>query len=97
MVEKKDGKELVLKKNFQLDLAKYLSEKDFVYGPEPELYGPIAGFYSYGLNGKAMKNNLENVIRKVFTKNGFFEVEYPLICPEIIWEASGHLKGFNDQ
>ncbi|NMA44375.1 MAG: glycine--tRNA ligase [Candidatus Diapherotrites archaeon] len=96
MVEKKDGKELVLKKNFQLDLAKYLSEKDFVYGPEPELYGPIAGFYSYGLNGKAMKNNLENVIRKVFTKNGFFEVEYPLICPEIIWEASGHLKGFND-
>ncbi|HNV01097.1 MAG TPA: glycine--tRNA ligase [archaeon] len=96
MVEAKSSKELDLKKNFQLDLAKYLGEKDFVYGPEPELYGPIAGFYSYGLNGKAMKNNLENAIRKVFTKNGFFEVEYPLISPQIIWEASGHLKGFND-
>ena len=84
------------KKDFQLELAKYLSEKDFVYGPEPELYGPIAGFYSYGLIGKAMKNKLEDCFREVFTKNGFFEVEYPLISPQIIWEASGHLKGFND-
>jgi len=84
------------KKDFQLELAKYLSEKDFVYGPEPELYTPIAGFYSYGLVGKSMKNNLENTIRKVFTRNNFFEMEFPLIVPEIVWEASGHLKGFND-
>ena len=84
------------KKDFQLELAKYLAEKDFVYGPEPELYAPIAGFYSYGLVGKAMKNNLEQTIRTVFTRNNFFEVEYPLVSPEIIWEASGHLKGFND-
>ncbi len=84
------------KKDFQTELAKYLAEKDFVYGPEPELYSPVAGFYSYGLVGKAMKNNLENTIRQVFTRNNFFEVEFPLISPEIIWEASGHLKGFND-
>jgi len=84
------------KKDFQLELAKYLAEKDFVYGPEPELYTPIAGFYSYGLVGKAMKNNLENVIRQVFTQNGFFEVEFPLVTPEIVWKASGHLDGFND-
>ncbi len=84
------------KKDFQLDLAKYLAEKDFVYGPEPELYTPIAGFYSYGLIGKAMKNNLESAIRQVFIQNGFFEMEFPLVTPEIIWEASGHLKGFND-
>jgi glycyl-tRNA synthetase len=84
------------KKDFQLELAKYLSEKDFVYGPEPELYSPVAGFYSYGLVGKAMKNNLEQTIRNVFTRNNFYEVEFPLITPEIIWEASGHLKGFND-
>jgi len=84
------------KKDFQLEIAKYLAEKDFVYGPEPELYSPVAGFYSYGLVGKALKNNLEQTIRNVFTKNGFFEVEFPLVTPEIIWEASGHLKGFND-
>jgi len=84
------------KKDFQFELAKYLSEKDFVYGPEPELYTPVAGFYSYGLVGKAMKNNVENAIRKVFTQNGFFEMEFPLVTPEIVWKASGHLDGFND-
>ena len=84
------------KKNFQIELSKYLAEKDFIYGPEPEIYGPISGFYSYGLNGKAMKNKIENEIRNVFKKNGFFEVEFPLISPEIVWLASGHLKGFND-
>jgi glycyl-tRNA synthetase len=56
----------------------------------------MSGLYSYGLIGKALKNNLEQEIRKVFTKNGFFEAEYPLISPEIIWKASGHLDGFND-
>lgn len=84
------------KKDFQLELSKYLSEKDFIYGPEPELYGPIAGFYSYGLIGKAMKNKLEETIRDVFVKNNFFEIEFPLISPEIVWKASGHLDGFND-
>ncbi|MCX6803572.1 MAG: glycine--tRNA ligase, partial [Candidatus Diapherotrites archaeon] len=73
-----------------------LAEKDFVYGPEPELYTPVAGFYSYGLVGKAMKNKLENNIRQVFTENGFYEMEFPLVTPEIIWKASGHLDGFND-
>ena len=84
------------KQAFQIELAKYLAEKDFVYGPEPELYSPVAGFYSYGLLGKAMKNNVEAAIRDVFTKNNFFEVEMPLVTPEIVWKASGHLDGFND-
>lgn len=94
--QSKQKSETGQKKDFQLELAKYLSEKDFVYGPEPELYSPVAGFYSYGLVGKAMKNKLENTIRMVFTINGFFEMEFPLITPEIIWKASGHLDGFND-
>ncbi len=89
-------KNLEKKQEFQVDLARYLAEKDFVYGPEPELYTPVSGFYSYGLLGKQMKNNLENEIRNVFTKNGFFEVEFPLVTPEIVWKASGHLDGFND-
>jgi len=91
-----DKKKSEEKAGFQLELGKYLAEKDFVYGPEPEIYSPIAGFYSYGLVGKAMKNKLESIIRNVFTRNGFYEMEFPLITPEIVWQASGHLKGFND-
>jgi glycyl-tRNA synthetase len=87
---------LAKKQELQVDLAKYLAEKDFIYGPEPELYSPVSGFYSYGLIGKAMKNNVENQIRQVFIKNNFFEVEYPIVSPEIVWKASGHADGFND-
>ncbi|MBS3061750.1 MAG: glycine--tRNA ligase [Candidatus Diapherotrites archaeon] len=84
------------KNDFSLELAAYLSEKDFVYGPEPELYGGIAGFYTYGPLGKRLKNNIETVIRKAFNVNGFFEIEYPLIAPAAVWKASGHLANFSD-
>ncbi len=93
---RKMDKNLLKKQELQVDLAKYLAEKDFIYGPEPELYSPVSGFYSYGLIGKAMKNNVENQIRQVFIKNNFFEVEYPIVSPEIVWKASGHADGFND-
>jgi glycyl-tRNA synthetase len=84
------------KNDFSLELAAYLSEKDFVYGPEPELYGGIAGFYTYGPLGKRLKNNVETVIRNAFNQNRFFEIEYPLIAPAAVWKASGHLDHFND-
>ncbi len=78
------------------ELTAFLAEKDFVYGPEPELYGGIAGFYTYGPLGKRLKNDLENKIRSVFNRHGFFEIEYPLIAPAVVWKASGHLDSFND-
>ncbi len=84
------------KSDFAQELASYLSEKDFVYGPEPELYGAIAGFYTYGPLGKRLKNNIEAIIRKAFTRKGFFEIEYPILAPAAVWKASGHLENFND-
>ncbi len=82
--------------NFSETLTNYLKEKGFVYGPEPEIYGGISGFYSYGPLGKRLKNNIESVIRKHFNAQGFYEIEYPIISPAIVWKASGHLDGFND-
>jgi glycyl-tRNA synthetase len=83
-------------RDFSEKLTSYLKEKGFVYGPEPEIYGGLAGFYAYGPLGKRLKNNVEEVIRKHFNREGFFEVEYPIIAPAIVWKASGHLEGFND-
>lgn len=77
-------------------LASYLQDRGFVYGPAPEIYGGVAGFYDYGPLGKALKNNVENTIRKVFMKHGFFEVECPTVLPKEVWEASGHLQSFTD-
>lgn len=81
---------------FADELTTFLADKDFVYGPEPELYGGIAGFYTYGPLGKRLKNNVENAIRSVFNRENFFEIEYPIVTPLAVWKASGHADSFND-
>ncbi|MBU0666439.1 MAG: glycine--tRNA ligase [Nanoarchaeota archaeon] len=85
-----------MEKEFLQELIAFMQQKGFVWGPEPEIYGGMAGFYSYGPLGKLLKNNVEYIIRKTFQKNGFFEVEFPTIAPKKVWEASGHLSGFTD-
>jgi glycyl-tRNA synthetase len=70
--------------------------RGFVWGPSPEIYGGLAGFYSYGPAGMALKNNILNLFRTELRAYGFGEVECPTIMPEIVWEASGHLERFID-
>ena len=74
----------------------FLKDTNFIYGPEPEIYNGVAGFFTYGPLGKLLKNNVENAIREVFNKYSMWEVECPTIMPRIVWEASGHLSGFGD-
>jgi len=82
--------------DYQKKLSTFLSENGFIWGPEPEIYGGIAGFYTYGPLGKLLKNQVENNIRKVFQANNFWEVECPIIQPKAVWEASGHYSSFTD-
>lgn len=81
---------------FKKALINFAYEKGFVYGPSPEIYGGVSGFYEFGPVGKTLKNNVENSIRKLFNRFQFFEVECPIVSPKIVWEASGHLGGFSD-
>ncbi|MBS3112809.1 glycine--tRNA ligase [Candidatus Woesearchaeota archaeon] len=74
----------------------FLHQKGFVWGPSPEIYGGLAGFYTYAPLGKLLKNNVENTIRDIFHKNHFWEVECPSIMQKEVWKASGHLEGFTD-
>ncbi|MBN2142387.1 glycine--tRNA ligase [Candidatus Woesearchaeota archaeon] len=78
------------------ELVSFLQRKGFVWGPEPEIYGGVAGFYTYGPLGKLLKNNVENMIRKTFGSESFLEVECPIVMERKVWEASGHLAGFSD-
>jgi len=82
--------------NAREELISYISEKGFVYGPSPEIYGGVSGFFDFGPLGKLLKNNIENTIRKEFTKFQFYEIECPIVMPKAVWEASGHLSGFSD-
>nr|WP_224337296.1 glycine--tRNA ligase [Haloprofundus halobius] len=62
-----------------------------------EAYGGVAGFYTFGPQGAALKANVESAWRDRFTvKEGNREIEAPTIMPEPVFEASGHLDGFND-
>ncbi|MGM5481406.1 MAG: glycine--tRNA ligase [Nanobdellota archaeon] len=78
------------------ELSSYMQDKGFIYGPSPEIYGGLAGFYDYGPLGKLLKNNVETAIREVFQRERFFEVECPTVLPEEVWKASGHLDNFTD-
>ena len=73
-----------------------IKRRGFIWGPSPEIYGGLAGFYSYGPAGMALKNNILNLFRQELRYFGFGEVECPTIMPEIVWKASGHLERFID-
>ncbi|MFX0031570.1 MAG: glycine--tRNA ligase [Candidatus Hodarchaeota archaeon] len=73
-----------------------LKRRGFIWGPSPEIYGGLAGFYSYGPAGMELKNNILSIFRRELRYFGFGEVECPTIMPEIVWSASGHLDRFID-
>jgi len=73
-----------------------IRRRGFIWGPSPEIYGGLAGFYSYGPAGMALKNNILTLFRRELRYFGFGEVECPTIMPEIVWKASGHLERFID-
>jgi glycyl-tRNA synthetase len=60
-------------------------------------YGGVAGFYVYGPEGATLKENLQDAWRDRFVRReGHMEIESPAIMPEPVFEASGHLDGFDD-
>ena len=82
---------------FLKDLNVFMQSKGFVYGPFPEIYGGVSGFFTYGPLGKLLKNKVESSVRSIFFSNGFRELECPTVVPDIVWEASGHLNTFIDK
>ncbi|SNW62113.1 Glycyl-tRNA synthetase [Orpheovirus IHUMI-LCC2] len=81
------------------DLIKFygfLREHGWVWGPEPEIYNPINGHYTYGPLGASLKNEVEGYIRGKFRMLDAMEVKCPLIYPKITWENSGHWNKFQD-
>lgn len=85
------------KQSFLEELLAFIQNKGFIWGPFPEIYGGFSGFYSYGPTGKLLKNKVENSVRKVFQQHGFWELEGPIVLPDVVWKASGHLDTFTDK
>ncbi|PJE81770.1 glycine--tRNA ligase [Candidatus Pacearchaeota archaeon CG10_big_fil_rev_8_21_14_0_10_32_42] len=79
------------------DFTSFVQEAGLIWGPSPEIYGGLSGFYTYGPLGKLLKNKVENSVRRTFNEHGFREIEGPTVLPNEVWKASGHLETFQDR
>ena len=92
----KKNKSSNVEKTSEKEFISFVQESGLIWGPEPEIYGGLAGFYTYGPIGKLLKNKVENSVRRVFNANGLRETEGPTVLPDEVWKASGHLETFSD-
>jgi len=81
----------------ELETVAELSKRRGFFFPASRAYGGVAGFYTYGPEGAALKRNIEDAWRDLFvTQEGHMEISAPDVMPEPVFEASGHLDGFDD-
>ncbi|WP_255151526.1 glycine--tRNA ligase [Halorarius halobius] len=83
--------------NTELEAVAELAKRRGFFFQSSGAYGGVSGFYTYGPEGAALKRNLEDAWRDRFvTREGHMEVSAPDVMPEPVFEASGHLDGFDD-
>ncbi|WP_350355405.1 glycine--tRNA ligase [Haloglomus halophilum] len=81
----------------ELETVAELAKRRGFFFPASRAYGGVAGFYTYGPEGAALKRNVEDAWRDLFvTQEGHMEISAPDVMPEPVFEASGHLDGFDD-
>lgn len=74
-----------------------LTRRRFFFRQGSEIYGGVAGFYTYGPPGCAVKNNLTQLWREHFVyEEQLMEIEDTCIMPHDVLKASGHVDRFND-
>ena len=77
-----------------ISLAK---RRGFVF-PGSEIYGGMANTWDYGPFGVQLKNNIQNLWWKTFvtSRADIFGINSSILMNPKVWEASGHVEGFND-
>lgn len=71
--------------------------RGFIF-PACEIYGGFANSYSYGPYGSQLKKNIKEVWWKKFVEDreDMVGIDGPILLNPKLWEASGHIGGFND-
>ena len=79
------------------DIIAEISKRRGFFWPSFEIYGGMSGFTTYGDLGTKLKRNIESLWKEYFVRRqGFLELEAPVINPERVFEASGHLDNFKE-
>lgn len=78
-------------------IVAFCKRKGFVF-PACEIYGGFANAYSYGPYGVELKNNIKSLWWQKFidSREDMVGIDGPILLHPKLWEASGHLSGFND-
>jgi len=71
--------------------------RGFVF-PGSEIYGGFANTWDYGPLGSELKNNVKKAWWKKFIQESPYNVgvDCAILMNPAVWEASGHVGGFND-
>jgi len=71
--------------------------RGFVF-PSSELYGGLANVWDWGPAGTLLKNNIRDLWLQKFVldKDNMVVIDSATILKPEVWEASGHMSGFND-
>ena len=82
----------------RIDALTSIANKRGFFWPTAEIYGGMAGLYTYGHLGKLLKTKFENLWRDYFLSlnDNFYEIESNTILPKQTFVASGHIENFND-
>ncbi|MFC1802648.1 glycine--tRNA ligase [Thermoproteota archaeon] len=79
------------------DTISEIARRRGFFWPSFEIYGGMGGFTTYGDLGTKLKRNIEQLWKEYFVRRqGFLEIEAPIINPERVFEASGHLENFKE-
>jgi len=77
-------------------LSELARRRGFFWGSF-EIYGGLSGFIDLGPLGTGLKREIEDTWRAFFLgRHGFVEISTPIITPERVLEASGHVQNFKD-
>ncbi len=79
------------------ELIEFCVRRGIIF-PDSEIYGNLAGIYTYGPVGVEIKKKLQERWWEEFveSRNDVVGIESPIILPKKVLEASGHLREFND-
>jgi glycyl-tRNA synthetase len=86
-----------LAKPDKYEMVADLARRRGYFWPSFEIYGGVSGFLDLGPLGTAMKRRIiEKWLDTFIRRHGFVEISTPVITPERIFEASGHVANFKD-
>jgi glycyl-tRNA synthetase len=79
------------------EIVSLCKRRGFIF-QSSEIYGGLAGFYDYGPLGVELVNTIKQLWWQAMVRehDNIFGVDGAIIQNPKLWEASGHIAGFND-